>query len=57
MRVVHACLFLFPGSIICYQWSNGKWHSLGDVVGANGGTQQTSGKTLFEGKEYDFVFR
>lgn len=44
------------GKIICYQWSNGKWNSLGDVVGAAGGTQDTSGKTLFEGKEYDFVF-
>lgn len=44
------------GKIICYQWSGGKWNSLGDVVGAAGGTQETSGKTLFEGKEYDFVF-
>lgn len=44
------------GKIICYQWANGKWNSLGDVVGAAGGTQETSGKTLFEGKEYDYVF-
>lgn len=44
------------GKIICYEWSNGKWNSLGDVVGAAGGTQNTSGKTLFEGKEYDYVF-
>lgn len=44
------------GKIICYQWSDGKWNSLGDVVGAAGGTQQSSGKTLFEGKEYDYVF-
>lgn len=44
------------GKIICYQWANGKWNSLGDVVGAAGGTQQSSGKTLFEGKEYDYVF-
>lgn len=44
------------GKIICYQWSNGKWNSLGDVVGAAGGTQETSGKKLFEGKEYDYVF-
>lgn len=44
------------GKIICYEWSNGKWNSLGDVVGAAGGTQDTSGKTLFEGKEYDYVF-
>lgn len=44
------------GKIICYQWSGGKWNSLGDVVGAAGGTQASSGKTLFEGKEYDYVF-
>lgn len=44
------------GKIICYQWSNGKWNSLGDVVGAAGGTQESSGKTLYEGKEYDYVF-
>lgn len=44
------------GKIICYQWSDGKWNSLGDVVGAAGGTQESSGKTLFEGKEYDYVF-
>lgn len=44
------------GKILCYEWSNGKWNSLGDVVGAAGGTQSTSGKTLFEGKEYDYVF-
>lgn len=44
------------GKIICYQWSNGKWNSLGSVVGAAGGTQESSCKTLFEGKEYDFVF-
>lgn len=44
------------GKVICYQWSNGKWNSLGDVVGAAGGTQESSGKTLFEGKEYDYVF-
>lgn len=41
---------------MCYEWSNSKWNSLGDVVGAAGGTQATSGKTLFEGKEYDYVF-
>lgn len=44
------------GKIICYQWSDGKWNSLGDVVGAAGGTQESSGKKLFEGKEYDYVF-
>lgn len=44
------------GKVLCYEWSNGKWNSLGDVVGAAGGTQDTSGKSLFEGKEYDYVF-
>lgn len=44
------------GKVLCYEWSNGKWNELGDVVGAAGGTQATSGKTLFEGKEYDYVF-
>lgn len=44
------------GKVICYQWSGGKWNPLGDVVGAAGGSQSTSGKNLFEGKEYDYVF-
>ena len=44
------------GKIICYQYANGKWNALGDVVGAAGGTQASSGKTLFDGKEYDYVF-
>ncbi|XP_054843324.1 phospholipase A-2-activating protein isoform X2 [Eublepharis macularius] len=41
-----------------YQWcmSEDKWMKIGDVVGSSGATQQTSGKVLFEGKEYDFVF-
>ncbi|XP_063701799.1 phospholipase A-2-activating protein [Culicoides brevitarsis] len=44
------------GKILCYQWLAGKWECLGDVTGASGGSQKTSGKTLFEGKEYDYVF-
>ncbi|XKL66639.1 hypothetical protein PGB90_010059 [Kerria lacca] len=46
------------GEIICYSWSlaDKKWNKLGNVVGGSGGTQETSGKVLFEGKEYDFVF-
>lgn len=44
------------GRISCYQYEHGKWKDLGEVVGASGGTQLTSGKTLHEGKEYDFVF-
>ncbi|XP_059168417.1 phospholipase A-2-activating protein-like [Physella acuta] len=41
-----------------YQWdaSQSKWIKIGNVVGSSGSTQSTSGKTLFEGKEYDYVF-
>lgn len=39
------------GKINCYQWTNGSWQNLGDVVGA-----ADEGKTLYEGCEYDFVF-
>ena len=44
------------GKILCYQWTKGDWECLGDVMGASGGTKDTSGKSLYEGKEYDFVF-
>lgn len=44
------------GKIICYQWSGGKWNPLGDVVGAADETQGSSGKKLYDGKEYDYVF-
>lgn len=44
------------GKILCYQWTKGNWECVGDVMGAAGGTQATSGKKLHEGKEYDFVF-
>ncbi|NXG69255.1 PLAP protein, partial [Baryphthengus martii] len=41
-----------------YQWnvSERRWIKIGDVVGSSGATQQTSGKVLYEGKEYDYVF-
>ncbi|CAG9808101.1 unnamed protein product [Chironomus riparius] len=39
------------GKIMCYEWKNGKWEVIGDVVGA-----PEQSKTLYEGKEYDFVF-
>jgi len=41
-----------------YQWdaSQEKWLKIGNVVGSSGSTQKSSGKTLFEGKEYDYVF-
>jgi len=44
------------GQIMCYQWLEGQWTCLGEVTGASGGSQKTSGKTLFQGKEYDYVF-
>lgn len=44
------------GSVKCYSWELGKWNLVGDVTGATGGTQATSGKKMHEGKEYDYVF-
>lgn len=47
----------FPDGVIkCYSWELGKWNLIGDVTGASGSTQETSGKVLFEGREYDYVF-
>jgi len=44
--------------VYCYNWSaaNREWVKVGDVMGASGGTQATSGKQLHNGKEYDYVF-
>ncbi|KAJ4435996.1 hypothetical protein ANN_18620, partial [Periplaneta americana] len=44
--------------VYCYNWSaaNNEWVKVGDVLGASGGTQSTSGKQLYNGKEYDYVF-
>ncbi|KAM8962208.1 phospholipase A-2-activating protein [Pelodytes ibericus] len=46
------------GKVEAYHWSATelRWMKIGDVVGSSGATQQTSGKVLFEGKEYDYVF-
>ncbi|XP_053677354.1 phospholipase A-2-activating protein [Anopheles nili] len=41
------------GKILCYQWTNGKWECVGDVMGASDGD---TGKQLYEGREYDYVF-
>lgn len=38
------------GSVKCYSWEQGKWNLVGDVTGASGGSQASSGKTLHEGK-------
>uniref|UniRef100_A0A4W3HKP9 Phospholipase A-2-activating protein n=1 Tax=Callorhinchus milii TaxID=7868 RepID=A0A4W3HKP9_CALMI len=45
-------------NVHAYQWSvvDGRWMKIGDVVGSSGATQKTSGKVLYEGKEYDYVF-
>ena len=38
--------------VYCYSWSaeNREWVKVGDVMGASGGTQATSGKQLHNGK-------
>lgn len=40
-----------------HSWSmvSQKWEKIGDVMGAAGGSQETSDKKLNKGKEYDFV--
>ncbi len=45
-------------SVSVHSWSmaDQKWAKIGDVVGAAGGTEKTSGKKLHQGKEYDYVF-
>ncbi|EGI63204.1 PREDICTED: phospholipase A-2-activating protein [Acromyrmex echinatior] len=41
-----------------YSWSQSeqRWIKIGDVMGASGGTAATSGKQLYNGIEYDYVF-
>jgi len=45
-------------SVSVHSWSmaDQKWAKIGDVVGAAGGTEKTSGKKLHQGKEYDYIF-
>ena len=40
------------GKVELYSWdaATAQWKKVGDVVGSSGGSQATSGKTLFEGK-------
>lgn len=38
------------GSVKCYVWQLGQWTLVGDVTGASGGSQASSGKTLYQGK-------
>ncbi|MCL4124818.1 UNVERIFIED_CONTAM: hypothetical protein GTU68_054159 [Idotea baltica] len=44
--------------VLCYSWSASKneWDAVGEVVGGAGGSANTSGKVLYQGREYDFVF-
>ncbi|XP_017880052.1 phospholipase A-2-activating protein [Ceratina calcarata] len=46
------------GSVMAYSWSQDKqkWIKIGNVMGASGGSGATSGKQLYNGKEYDYVF-
>lgn len=38
-------------TVMVYNWSaeEGEWQKIGDVMGSAGGTQASSGKTLYEG--------
>lgn len=44
--------------VLCYNWSSGKneWEAVGEVVGSAGASTSTSGKSLYQGTEYDYVF-
>ncbi|KAL5022612.1 hypothetical protein ScPMuIL_001767 [Solemya velum] len=41
-----------------YHWdaSESEWKKIGDVVGSSQDKEQASSKTMYEGKEYDYVF-
>ncbi|XP_012224540.1 phospholipase A-2-activating protein [Linepithema humile] len=45
-------------AVRAYSWSQNekRWIKIGDVMGASGGTAATSGKQLYNGIEYDYVF-
>ncbi|XP_011640345.1 phospholipase A-2-activating protein [Pogonomyrmex barbatus] len=45
-------------AVRAYSWSQNehRWIKVGDVMGASGGTAATSGKQLYNGIEYDYVF-
>lgn len=46
------------GNVVVYSWSASQqqWKKIGDVMGATGGSNATSGKQLYNGIEYDYVF-
>jgi PFU (PLAA family ubiquitin binding). len=39
-------------TVVAYSWSEAsrEWNKLGDVMGSAGGTQESSGKVLYQGK-------
>ncbi|XP_070162240.1 phospholipase A-2-activating protein isoform X2 [Polyergus mexicanus] len=45
-------------AVRAYSWSQSeqRWIKIGDVMGASGSTAATSGKQLYNGIEYDYVF-
>ena len=44
--------------VMAYSWSQSEqqWQKIGHVMGATGGSSATSGKQLYNGIEYDYVF-
>lgn len=45
-------------AVRAYSWSQGeqRWIRIGDVMGASGSSAANSGKQLYNGIEYDYVF-
>ncbi|XP_076377843.1 phospholipase A2 activator protein [Megalopta genalis] len=45
-------------AVRAYSWSQSeqRWIRIGDIMGATGGSNATSGKQLYNGIEYDYVF-
>jgi phospholipase A-2-activating protein len=45
-------------AIEAHQWdaASQRWVKVGDIIGGSGGSQGSSGKVLYDGKEYDYVF-
>lgn len=54
----HTLMVREDGKVMCYSWSavKGQWEAVGEVVGGTGGSAPTSGKVLYQGREYDYVF-
>lgn len=45
------------GKVECFQWENGSWVLLGEVMGApDENSTENKPKTTYNGKEYDYVF-